>query len=105
MNKIILLSLFMVLNFNTFLHARISGIIGGAIDGTANPIAAGSCGDSTNEVWTERSNPRNVVLNGIVWNGDSTFVAVGARTLDTPDAAYIVTSSDGISWKEAIQWD
>ena len=46
--------------------------------------------------WTERSNPKNFVLDSIEWDG-SQFCAVGST--DGVDA-YIVTSPDGITWTE-----
>ncbi len=54
------------------------------------------CTGGVNDAWTERANPKNLNLTGVVWNG-SIFCAVGY-----PDGtdAYIVTSPDGITWTE-----
>jgi hypothetical protein len=46
--------------------------------------------------FVERSNPKNFALNDVAWNG-SLLVAVGGA--DGTDA-YIVTSTDGVTWTE-----
>jgi len=62
---------------------------------TANTIAFINS-NQAGVIWTERANPKNIALSGIVWTG-SIFCAVGEN--DGTDA-YILTSPNGEVWTE-----
>jgi hypothetical protein len=58
--------------------------------------------DDDGATWTERSNPKNISLNKVAWNG-SLFVAVGDEESGSPTGdAYIATSPDGTTWTERV---